>query len=147
MTATEPVWFVDAEPTRARLRDLRSLGLTWAQIAAACGVDERTLHKSVEMRRGTVCGWTADAVARIPTPKVAHRSDVWRAKAACLGADTELFFPKRGEPADEARAICRRCPVRVDCLDAHLDEREGIWGGTSGRERKRLRAERRSTTT
>lgn len=75
-------------------------------------------------------------------------SDRWQDRAACRGLDTELFFPKRGELAGVALATCGECPVRQPCLDHALGfaERFGIWGGTSERQRRRLRAARRAAT-
>lgn len=77
-------------------------------------------------------------------------STTWGEKAACIGEDPELFFPHGGEHAyaqnDEAKAICRRCPVIRDCLRFALDENipAGIYGGLTEKERKGLlRAARR----
>ncbi len=55
--------------------------------------------------------------------------------------DPEIFFPERGEILHymEAILICEGCPVRSECLEANIGERVGIWGGTTGRERKRIR--------
>lgn len=57
--------------------------------------------------------------------------------AACRGADTSLFYPERGESAEEAVRICRACPERRPCLHWALEHHEtvGIWGGTSARQR------------
>ncbi len=66
----------------------------------------------------------------------------WRRRAACRGHDTAAFFPLRGEPIDDARAMCRACPVRVECLEYALDESGdplGVWGGTSQRQRRAAR--------
>lgn len=65
----------------------------------------------------------------------------WMAKAACTPDQADLFFPERGEDADEAKRICAGCTVRRECLTAALvnNERSGIWGGLSGKERRRLR--------
>jgi WhiB family transcriptional regulator, redox-sensing transcriptional regulator len=65
----------------------------------------------------------------------------WKAQGRCVGADPELFFPVRGGPVEPARAMCRMCPVREECLDYALrnSERFGIWGGKSERERRRIR--------
>lgn len=69
----------------------------------------------------------------------------WMDDAACKGEDTELFFPSRGESTEAAKTICDRCPVRQPCLDYALDvgEKFGIFGGTSERERRRMRARNR----
>lgn len=68
----------------------------------------------------------------------------WRDKAACRGADSDVFFPERGESADPARQVCARCPVRQPCLVYALDEKiaHGIWGGLTERERRVLRVPR-----
>jgi WhiB family redox-sensing transcriptional regulator len=68
----------------------------------------------------------------------------WRDRAACRGTDPGLFFPERGEPADPARQVCARCPVRQPCLACALDNgiTHGVWGGLTERERRVLRAPR-----
>ena len=65
----------------------------------------------------------------------------WAASALCAQTDPELFFPEKGGSTREAKALCRRCPVRDDCLDYALahDARFGIWGGTSERDRRRMK--------
>jgi WhiB family transcriptional regulator, redox-sensing transcriptional regulator len=78
---------------------------------------------------------------RIPgTP--ALTSVDWRYRAACRGADLEVFFPGRGESAEPARRICVRCPVREPCLEfAHGHGIvHGIWGGLAERDRRALRS-------
>jgi WhiB family redox-sensing transcriptional regulator len=65
----------------------------------------------------------------------------WRYRAACHGADLEVFFPGRGESAEPARQICAPCPVREACLDYALGHgiAHGIWGGLTERDRRALR--------
>jgi WhiB family redox-sensing transcriptional regulator len=65
----------------------------------------------------------------------------WVERAACRGLDSELFFPGRGGSDEAARAVCAGCAVTVDCLDYAVANRitEGLWGGRSERERRRLR--------
>lgn len=70
-------------------------------------------------------------------------NEAWRDDAACGGAQSRLFFP-RGEDesmVDEAKAICVRCPVAEECLQYALatNQTEGVWGGLTGAERRRLR--------
>lgn len=70
----------------------------------------------------------------------------WMRLGACVGLDPALFQPERGDNANisEAQAVCARCPVRQQCLDHALANKEkGIWGGTSDRQRQRMRARRR----
>jgi WhiB family redox-sensing transcriptional regulator len=68
----------------------------------------------------------------------------WRDGAVCAQTDPELFFPRAGDAAANARAksVCAGCPVRAECLEAALADPslEGIWGGTSARDRGALRA-------
>lgn len=69
---------------------------------------------------------------------------VWRDLAACKSADPNLFFPERGQDVGPAKRICRDCPVREECLDFALSKRikEGVWGGTSERQRRTMRPAR-----
>lgn len=70
----------------------------------------------------------------------------WRQRAACRGANTEMFFPGQGESTREAKAVCARCPVAAQCLEYAIDAREvhGIWGGRSEQERRAIRRKRRA---
>ncbi len=65
----------------------------------------------------------------------------WQEEALCAQTDPEAFFPEKGGSTREAKRICTGCDVRVECLDYALanDERFGIWGGLSERERRRLK--------
>lgn len=67
--------------------------------------------------------------------------DQWERKSLCAQTDPEAFFPEKGGSTRDAKRICQRCPVIGDCLNAALsrDERFGIWGGLSERERRRLK--------
>jgi WhiB family redox-sensing transcriptional regulator len=68
----------------------------------------------------------------------------WQVSARCTEVDPEIFFPERGGSSKAARAVCGGCDVRLQCLEYALNNKEqfGIWGGTSERERRRLRKER-----
>ena len=72
----------------------------------------------------------------------------WRYRAACRGADLEVFFPGRGQSAEHARQICASCPVRQLCLDYALRHGivHGIWGGLTDRDRRALRSRQVSTS-
>ena len=65
----------------------------------------------------------------------------WQDRALCSQTDPEAFFPEKGGSTREAKKVCRGCEVRADCLEYALerDERFGIWGGLSERERRRLK--------
>ena len=65
----------------------------------------------------------------------------WQERALCAQTDPESFFPEKGGSTREAKRICISCDVKDDCLEYALanDERFGIWGGLSERERRRLK--------
>jgi WhiB family redox-sensing transcriptional regulator len=68
----------------------------------------------------------------------------WMSQANCMGVDPDLFFPERGESVKEAKEVCATCIVKQRCLEYALDNNEkfGIWGGSSERERRRMRKQR-----
>lgn len=68
----------------------------------------------------------------------------WREAAACRDLDTAVFFPETDDEVDAARAVCASCPVRDACLEFALVTRQddGIWGGLTETERRRLRRRR-----
>jgi WhiB family redox-sensing transcriptional regulator len=76
---------------------------------------------------------------------VVHPDEVddlgWQDRALCAQTDPEAFFPEKGGSTREAKRVCRACEVRTECLEYALehDERFGIWGGMSERERRRLK--------
>ena len=65
----------------------------------------------------------------------------WQERALCAQTDPEAFFPEKGGSTREAKKVCTSCDVRAQCLEYALtfDERFGIWGGLSERERRRIR--------
>jgi WhiB family redox-sensing transcriptional regulator len=67
----------------------------------------------------------------------------WQDRALCAQTDPEAFFPEKGGSTREAKRVCRSCEVRAECLEYALenDERFGIWGGLSERERRRIKRE------
>ena len=78
---------------------------------------------------------------RAPAPPVPSPGG-WRYRAACPGANLDMFFPGRGESAEPARRVCAVCPVREPCLDYALRHEitHGIWGGLAERDRCALRS-------
>jgi WhiB family redox-sensing transcriptional regulator len=94
-----------------------------------------------------------------PVPAAAQASDAqpwtnlppvgnaaWRLEALCAETDPEAFFPEKGGSTRDAKRVCSGCTVRAECLEFALanDERFGIWGGLSERERRRLRLQQRT---
>jgi WhiB family redox-sensing transcriptional regulator len=73
----------------------------------------------------------------------------WRDQARCRGVDPQVFHPAEEDDlaAAEAKAICDICPVREPCLEYAIESREkdGVWGGLTARERRRLIRQRRRT--
>jgi WhiB family redox-sensing transcriptional regulator len=65
----------------------------------------------------------------------------WRAAGACAGEDPDMFYTSDWRVAAEAKAVCAGCPVQDACLAFALAARvpAGIWGGTSGTERRQMR--------
>lgn len=65
----------------------------------------------------------------------------WQTDALCAQTDPEAFFPEKGGSTRDAKRICTSCDVRGECLEYALqnDERFGIWGGLSERERRKLK--------
>lgn len=67
----------------------------------------------------------------------------WMRDALCREHPEVSFFPERGQSTEPAKAICRACLVRQECADyaASLPEPTGgVWGGMSGRDRRRVRS-------
>lgn len=71
----------------------------------------------------------------------------WRSLAACAGIDPEIFYPASEDEADArpAKLVCAECEVREACLEHALivREKDGIWGGATERERRRMIRQRR----
>lgn len=73
----------------------------------------------------------------------------WRQQAACIGME-RIFFPDPSEMkiAEEAKRICRACPVIEDCDEYVLSHRAsvtfaGIWAGLSPNDRASRRRSKR----
>ena len=82
-------------------------------------------------------GWGEEILGLLERPE-------WHRRAACSGMDVDLWFPVRGDTIPPAaRAVCAKCPVRSECLEAGLREKHGIWSGTSERQRRGIRTARR----
>jgi WhiB family redox-sensing transcriptional regulator len=89
---------------------------------------------------------SADAIERLPLDvfglaEADRAEERWQDNALCAQTDPDAFFPDKGGSTREAKKTCRSCEVRAECLEYALehDERFGIWGGLSERERRRLR--------
>ncbi|GAA2107735.1 hypothetical protein GCM10009802_03040 [Streptomyces synnematoformans] len=82
---------------------------------------------------------------RVPDSERPHH---WRDDAACRDEDPDLFFPVGNTgpfllQIEEAKAVCRRCPVSADCLAYALDTNQaGVWGAMSDDDRRLLKRRR-----
>lgn len=76
-----------------------------------------------------------------PYESVEYGTPAWYELALCAQTDPEAFFPEKGGSTREAKRVCASCPVAKRCLEYALenDERFGIWGGLSERERRKLK--------
>lgn len=70
-----------------------------------------------------------------------YNPDEWQQRALCPQVDPEVFFPEKGGSTREAKKVCSSCEVQAECLEYALgnEERFGIWGGLSERERRKLK--------
>lgn len=68
-------------------------------------------------------------------------AEPWMQEALCAETDPEAFFPEKGGSTRDAKVVCRSCDVVEECLAYALrtDERFGIWGGKSERERRKMK--------
>lgn len=76
-----------------------------------------------------------------PLTEISLMPPEWVSRGLCAQTDPEAFFPEKGGSTREPKQICSRCPVAAECLDYALehDERFGIWGGLSERDRRKLK--------
>lgn len=70
----------------------------------------------------------------------------WMLEGLCAQTDPEAWFPEKGGSSREAKRVCGTCDVSTECLAYALtnDERFGIWGGLSERERRKLKKDAKS---
>jgi WhiB family transcriptional regulator, redox-sensing transcriptional regulator len=92
-----------------------------------------------------------DEKSEVPMVETDNRAGWW-SRAACVTADPELFFPiSHSGPAlrqvMQAKAVCARCDIQRECLRYALDAGsiQGVWGGMTEEERKRLLRRQRRT--
>lgn len=98
-----------------------------------------------EYRSGVPEDWFVDPI-RLGIPGVRRDGEddnplAWQSDSLCAQTDPEAFFPEKGGSTRDAKKICESCDVAAQCLEYALanDERFGIWGGLSERERRKLR--------
>ena len=83
--------------------------------------------------------WTIDdADGQVPSNRLVDRGE-WVTRAKCRDGDPDALFV-RGAAQRRAAAICRRCPVVLECRADALDNKVefGVWGGLTERQRRAL---------
>lgn len=80
---------------------------------------------------------TSPLYVDLPSLKITDVDRSWRIHSACASHFDIFFDWKR---VAEAKAVCETCTVRSQCLEFALanDERDGVWGGLTAKERKAL---------
>jgi WhiB family redox-sensing transcriptional regulator len=76
--------------------------------------------------------------------RTSQRPLKWQDDALCAETDPEAFTPTKGGSTLSAKRVCAACPVAAQCLEYALanNERHGVWGGKSERERRKILRER-----
>lgn len=84
-------------------------------------------------------------LTRVSVNTVSPVTLAWRQKGACRGLDPTIFYPPTEEDAEMAKSVCEECHVRESCLEHALGhrERDGVWGGATERDRRRIIRQRR----
>ncbi|XNZ00534.1 WhiB family transcriptional regulator [Micrococcus luteus] len=152
-------WFIDpADPQAGRWQEA-SLEDQATAFLTAHGLDEDAQEQDQEPQAGTVTALFPSSAPQRPKGAPSLEDDpwqvlplatepaeiegelAWQVDALCAQTDPEAFFPEKGGSTRDAKKVCGSCPVRQECLDYAManDERFGIWGGLSERERRRLR--------
>src|SRR3954468_15767413 len=75
-------------------------------------------------------------IVRFLNPDSNEAERGWQERANCLGVDPDLFFPERGASTKEAKAVCRGCEVRVECLEYALSHGEKFGASRRGGDRR-----------
>lgn len=120
-------------------------------IRALIAEDEAERDKAAALHRVVPVETRVASVTAIDEARIRLHPDAdeWRTRAACLDLPPELFFPGDHAHATLAHAqeVCDSCPVQAACLEFAMTppyETFGVWGGTTERQRRRLRKQRRS---
>jgi WhiB family redox-sensing transcriptional regulator len=97
------------------------------------------------MRKDAAGNTTVRLLSQVMPGLAEARLGNWTEHAICTQTDPEIFFPPKGNPGKQAKAICAHCPVRAECLAYAItaDEKFGIWGGLNRTERQRISAKPR----
>ena len=142
-------------PLLSEVAAMLRAGEPLADIASRYGVQVRTVSTLLND-----AGWSRDGHPHQPKPRsqplFVHDDQPWAEQALCAQIGGDAWFPDKGTPDEpqtnpvslkDAKRVCLACPVRTPCLDYALkhDERFGVWGGLSERERRRLKRQREAS--
>jgi WhiB family redox-sensing transcriptional regulator len=142
-------WFVDPADPRAAERHVQRTSLSLEDQATAfltahgTAEEDRTAPAGVDLLEAPLADgadrW--QALADLYAVEEDEGELSWQTDALCAQTDPEAFFPEKGGSTRDAKRVCEACPVQAECLDYAMskDEKFGIWGGLSERERRRLR--------
>ena len=136
---------MSAQPSGFDMAQMLRDGHTLPEVAEVFGLSESTIRQ-----RLIVAGWSSttgqpidtftEPEVKAPRPSFAFIDQPWASDALCAQTDPESFFPDKGDSTREAKKVCAQCFVQAECLDWALttNERFGIWGGLSERERRKV---------
>ena len=101
-------------------------------------------QERIERRRAAYSQMGAVVVESMQYPPESAPVDNWQEAALCAQTDAEAHFPEKGGSTKAAKKVCAMCDVTGECLNYALenDEKFGIWGGLSERERRTLKKAR-----
>jgi RNA polymerase sigma factor (sigma-70 family) len=127
---------IDAD-RRGRLRGAVAAGTDILRVACAVDGNLAAAARHTGAREGGLRWQLQQEASRLAHPASGILDDPWRDDAACTDMDVAAFFPGN----DEAKRRCDRCPIREMCADVAVQNRRiaGLWGGTTARDRQRLR--------
>ena len=148
----------DQAPPRPSLTRSEAMKAAWVRRKAAASAAviavENSRHRAVSALTRARCGDCEQLPCVCPDLLAGEGTDLWipavadhdsvpddfRSRAVCAQVDPEIFFPEKGGSSREAKQICAACEFRAPCLDYAVthQERFGIWGGLSERERRKL---------
>jgi WhiB family redox-sensing transcriptional regulator len=100
---------------------------------------DRTTNDELAFRMRRAIGRVASK--KIETAYAAQDpGEDWRKRGLCMQVDNDMFFPEVGGSPENAKKVCALCPVRAPCLQFAIDhDVQGVWAGTTERERRGLR--------
>lgn len=114
------------------------------QVGKEVSILSRDVEKQVDHTDSDEPKPKALTPAAISRPIAYNRE--FMAVAKCQGIDPEVFYPdlKDVSGIKAAKLICSQCFVQTECLTFALDIREenGVWGGMTAEERRKIAARR-----